>query len=70
MLASSVAVCLIGSVFKWLICSDMSAVIEKKSEKNEKKVIKSLEGKKKSLHLHPLNETNGSLATSSCQDES
>lgn len=43
---------------------------QEKVKKNEKKVLKSLEGMKKSLHLHPLNETNGSLATSSCRDES
>lgn len=57
-------------VFNNLIFSYVISGFEKNMKKNEKKVLKSLEGKKKSLHLHPLNETNGSLATSSCRDES
>lgn len=61
---------LVRIVFNNLIFSYVISSFEKKHEKNEKKVLKSLEGKKKSLHLHPLNETNGSLATSSCRDES
>lgn len=61
---------LVRIVFNNLIFSCVISSFEKKHKKNEKKVLKSLEGKKKSLHLHPLNETNGSLATSSCRDES
>ena len=55
---------------KYLIISGCRFAHQEKVKKNEKKVLKSLEGMKKSLHLHPLNETNGSLATSSCRDES